>query len=82
MLIRHLWQLKADVFLHWCLMCAIPLNEECHAARGKQTYSCFGHSGNLSNLLLSSKICQNKLYLKCLNKDSEIGLAIFASFVS
>jgi len=23
--IRHLWQLKTVVFLHWCLMCAVPL---------------------------------------------------------
>ncbi len=26
-LIRHLWQLKAVVFLHWCLMCAAPLHK-------------------------------------------------------
>jgi hypothetical protein len=25
-LIRHLWQLKTVVFLHWCLMCAVPLS--------------------------------------------------------
>jgi hypothetical protein len=25
-LIRHLWQLKTVAFLHWCLMCAVPLN--------------------------------------------------------
>ncbi len=24
-LIRHLWQLQADVFLHWCLICAVIL---------------------------------------------------------
>jgi hypothetical protein len=24
-LIRHLWQLKTVVFLHWCLMCAVQL---------------------------------------------------------
>jgi hypothetical protein len=24
-LIRHLWQLKIVVFLHWCLICAISL---------------------------------------------------------
>jgi hypothetical protein len=24
-LIRHLWLLKTVVFLHWCLICAIPL---------------------------------------------------------
>jgi hypothetical protein len=24
-LIRHLWQLKAVVFLYWCLICAILL---------------------------------------------------------
>jgi hypothetical protein len=23
-LIRHLWQLKTVVFLHWCLICAVP----------------------------------------------------------
>ncbi len=23
-LIRHLWQLKRAVFLHWCLICAVP----------------------------------------------------------
>jgi len=23
MLIRHLWQLKTVVFLHWCLMCIV-----------------------------------------------------------
>ncbi len=23
MLIRHLWQLKTVVFLHWCLICAV-----------------------------------------------------------
>jgi hypothetical protein len=25
-LIRHLWQLKPVVFLHWCLICAVPLS--------------------------------------------------------
>ncbi len=25
-LIRHLWQLKADVFLHWCLIRAVIFN--------------------------------------------------------
>ncbi len=25
-LIRHLWQLKTAVFLHWCLICAVPFN--------------------------------------------------------
>jgi hypothetical protein len=24
-LIRHLWQLKTVDFLHWCLICAVPL---------------------------------------------------------
>ncbi len=24
-LIRHLWQLKTVVFLHWCLICSVPL---------------------------------------------------------
>jgi hypothetical protein len=24
-LIRHLWQLKTAIFLHWCLLCAVPL---------------------------------------------------------
>jgi hypothetical protein len=24
-LIRNLWQLKTVVFLHWCLICAVPL---------------------------------------------------------
>jgi hypothetical protein len=24
-LISHLWQLKTVVFLHWCLICALPL---------------------------------------------------------
>ncbi len=23
--IRHLWQLKTVAFLHWCLICAVPL---------------------------------------------------------
>jgi hypothetical protein len=23
--IRNLWQLKTAVFLHWCLLCALPL---------------------------------------------------------
>jgi hypothetical protein len=23
-LIRHLWQLKTVVFLHWCPICAVP----------------------------------------------------------
>ncbi len=25
-LITNLWQLKTAVFLHWCLLCAVPLN--------------------------------------------------------
>ncbi len=25
-LIRHLWQLKTVVFLHWSLICAVPLS--------------------------------------------------------
>jgi hypothetical protein len=24
-LIRNLWQLKTAIFLHWCLICAVPL---------------------------------------------------------
>ncbi len=28
MLIRHLWQLKTVVFLHWCLICAVLLIAE------------------------------------------------------
>jgi hypothetical protein len=28
-LIRHLWQLKTVVFLHWCLICAFLLNQSC-----------------------------------------------------
>ncbi len=24
-LIRHLWQTKTVVFLHWCLLCTVPL---------------------------------------------------------
>ncbi len=24
-LIRHMWQLKTVVILHWCLICAVPL---------------------------------------------------------
>ncbi len=27
-LIRHMWQLKTVVFLHWCLICAVPLNHK------------------------------------------------------
>ncbi len=26
-LFRNLWQLKTAVFLHWCLICAVPLND-------------------------------------------------------
>jgi hypothetical protein len=26
-LIRNLWQLKTTVFLHWCQICAVPLNQ-------------------------------------------------------
>ncbi len=26
-LIRNLWQFKTAVFLHWCLICAIPLEQ-------------------------------------------------------
>ncbi len=29
MLIRHLWQLKTVVFLHWCLICAVLLQAYC-----------------------------------------------------
>jgi hypothetical protein len=28
-LIRHLWQLKTVVFMHWCLICALLLNPSC-----------------------------------------------------
>jgi len=30
-LIRHLWQLKTVVFLHWCLICTVPfvINDHC-----------------------------------------------------
>jgi len=27
-LIRNLWQLKTAVFLHWCLICAVPLSTD------------------------------------------------------
>ncbi len=27
-LIRHLWQLKTVVFLHWCLICTVLLNND------------------------------------------------------
>jgi len=23
--IKHLWQLKTAIFLHWCLTCGVPL---------------------------------------------------------
>ncbi len=26
-LIKHLWQLMTVVFLHWCLICALPLDQ-------------------------------------------------------
>ncbi len=26
-LIRHLWQLKTVIFLHWCLLCAVLFDE-------------------------------------------------------
>ncbi len=26
-LIRNLWQLKTAVFLHWCLICAVPFDK-------------------------------------------------------
>ncbi len=37
-LIRHLWQLKTVVFLHWCLICAVLLEplEGRTESRGKQ----------------------------------------------
>jgi hypothetical protein len=25
-LIRNMWQLETAVFLHWCLLCAVPIN--------------------------------------------------------
>ena len=25
-LIKHMWQLKTVVFLHWCLICAVPFS--------------------------------------------------------
>ncbi len=31
-LIKNLWQLKTAVFLHWCLICAVPLT--LHKSRG------------------------------------------------
>ncbi len=27
-LIRNLWQLKTAVFLHWCLICVVPIDIE------------------------------------------------------
>ncbi len=34
-LIRHLWQLKTVVFLHWCLLCTVPLVGAKHGAACK-----------------------------------------------
>ncbi len=31
--IRHLWQLKTAVFLHWCLICAVQLHREREKAK-------------------------------------------------
>ncbi len=27
MIIRHLWQLKTIVFMHWCLLCAVSIGK-------------------------------------------------------
>jgi hypothetical protein len=37
-LIRHLWQLKTFVFLHWCIVCAVLLKEVRSTCTFKREY--------------------------------------------
>ena len=42
-LIRYLCQLKTVVFLHWCLLCAVPLNRSCQKRRERTDYQLFAY---------------------------------------
>jgi hypothetical protein len=72
-LIRHLWQLKTVVFLHWCQICALPRsigNEGFQAVqptqiRGKHSsLFCCNHRDR-TRLQMPAKIFPH-LILKCL----------------
>ncbi len=77
-LIRHLWQLKTVVFLHWCLICAVLLGLLKMNAF-KPVYLRLNHCIGMKikskclnglNLIRRSKSCTKKCLIKIAFKDT------------
>ena len=64
------------------ILSAMIFNEECHAAKGKQTCSCFEAQLKLVNFfILQQKMSQDTAFNLVFDKDSKMGSAIFVPFV-
>ncbi len=73
-LIRHLWQLKTVVFLHWCLICALQLSDGANLRISFRTAESLARLETSSvggiwlieqiNSLKSTKFCRNKIKKK------------------
>ncbi len=73
MLIRHLWQLKTVVFLHWCLIRAVQLGsvlllktkyEKTVVAQNKSNLFLKNQMYNMSTLQLIQLKCFNEYLIK------------------
>jgi hypothetical protein len=61
---------------------SFSVNEECHAAKGIQTCSCFEAQLKFVNFfILQQKMSQRIVFNLVFNEDSKMGSAIFVPFV-
>ena len=77
MLIRHLWQLETIVFLHWCLICTVPLNPINLVFKNYKILLYFYlnkcvfnlHQSSVQNLVQVVKFRSGNVQSCCLNKN-------------
>jgi hypothetical protein len=48
----NLWQLKTAIFLHWCLICALPLNSRLEPICGSRKLELLFHNSKLECLVV------------------------------
>jgi hypothetical protein len=61
----------------------LTYNQECHAVKGKQNFSCFEAQLKLVNsFILQQKMSQHIVLNFVFNEDSKMGSGIFEPFVS
>jgi hypothetical protein len=65
---RNLWQLKTAVFLHWCLICAVPL---------KKLFSSFTTQFNLGSIEGYKLQVKNMICKQRNNEKIEKAVSIF-----